>query len=278
MIQVLFYGNCQVEAVEQILRLDTKLYSIRNVSCWLTKLTKDEFTEEVAKADIIVTQPIADGYREREYLSTSYILQHRKAEAKVFLFDSCHFVFYYFDARYRQWNGAQMNKPISYHYDKMVDCYTKQRSIDDYLENHVFNPALKSSAQLEKLAVDSLGRLKKKHTDNLEKYDVSGVFILSTHDFTRDNYKEKLLFYSMNHPSRHLLQFICEEFLRFTGLSNTMDYSADPLATIKCILYSCVQKNVNFSIADHKPLLLDKTTVRDITQLYYDTYERIGFS
>ena len=276
MIHLLFYGNCQVEAVEQTLRLDPKVYSVRSVSCWLTTIEKVEFTELIAKADIIVTQPIADGYRGLDYLSTPYILRHRKQGSQVFLFDSCHFVFYYFDARYRQWNGTPLHKPISYHYDTMVECYTNRRSVDEYLADCVLNPDFKSSAQLETIAAASLQRLNTKYADNLEHYSGDGVHILSTHDFIRDNYKERLLFYSMNHPSRHLIHFICEGFLRFTGLPGSMDYSIDTLATIQCILYSCVQKNVAFAIADHKPLLLDKTTERDIASLYYETYARIG--
>jgi len=278
MINVFFYGNCQVEAVEKTLRLDPEICSARVVNCWLTEMTKADFTDLIAKADIVVTQPIADGYRGLDYLSTSYILHHRKEGSQVFLFDSCHFTFYYFDVRYRQWNGAPLNKPISYHYDTLVDCYMNHATVDDWLESCVLNPDLKTSEQLEEIATGSLDRLRNRYSENLGKYDGPRVHILSIHDFIRDNYKEKLLFYSMNHPSSLVIQFVCEEFLRFTGLPNTMDYAIDVLAMIRCVLYSCVQKNVAFSIADHEPLLLGKTTAGDIARLYYDAYARIGLS
>ena len=276
MTRLLFYGNCQVDAVEQTLNLDPEVFVTHSVECWTTTIAKEEFTALVAKADILVMQPTADGYRGLDYLSTSYILRHRKKASKVFLFDSCYFRFYYCDMRYREWNGMRLIRPISYHYDTMVECYLGRKTIDEYLEEFVFDPDFKSSTQLDEIAADSLRRLKTKYADNLEKYSGDGVRVLSTHDFTRDNYKQKLLYYSMNHPSKHLVQFVCEELVRFACLPNSIDYSIDVLAMVQCLLYSCVQKNVHFPLANHGPLLQDKVDVRDIVQLYYDAYAKIG--
>ena len=43
-----------------------------------------------------------------------------------------------------------------------------------------------------------------------------------------------------------------------------------------CILYKCIQKNVNFDINNCKPFLNGKTNIKDITQIYYDTYTNLG--
>ena len=51
----------------------------------------------------------------------------------------------------------------------------------------------------------------------------------------------------------------------------------DILNDPKCILYKCIQKNVNFDINNHNFLTLGLTNVGEITQLYYNTYKEIDF-
>ena len=43
------------------------------------------------------------------------------------------------------------------------------------------------------------------------------------------------------------------------------------------ILYKCIQQIVTFNIEDHTFFLNDKTSVREIVNLYYDAYKNIGF-
>ena len=93
----------------------------------------------------------------------------------------------------------------------------------------------------------------------------------------KQNYKEKLLFYSMNHPTKYVIQFICEEIIKYLQIENTINYDIDLLSNTKCILYKCISKNINFDINNHNPLTLNNTDINKITQLYYDTYKEIGF-
>ena len=165
---------------------------------------------------------------------------------------------------------------ICFNCNKMIECYKNKFSIDYYVENIVRNEDFKTSEELEIIAENSLNELKKRHLDVYEKYKTyDNVYFISTHDYVKENYKYQLLFYSMNHPAKDIIQFISEELINILKVQNTINYLIDELTNPKCILYRCIQKNVNFNIEDHLPLIDNKTNVYEIAELYYNTYEKI---
>jgi hypothetical protein len=258
-MNILFYGNCQTWAVKETLKLPNSTV----ISCWDTTLTKEEFVSILGKSDVIITQPISDDYRNKDYLSTSFILKHTKA--KIILFDSCYFEFYYFDLTYHEINSVLLREPSDYHYKTILE--KKMDSIDIILD-----PTLKTKEELELLAENSLQEMNRRYIEN-QKYN---VHVISIHDFVKQNYKDKLLFYSMNHPSKYVIQYICEEIIKHLQWKNTINYEIDILNNPKCILYSCIQSAVHFDISKHQPLTSEKTTVPDIVSLYCETYKRVG--
>ena len=92
-MKVLFYGNCQAGAIQKILSLDDSEY----ISCHKTNYDKTTFTNKLKEFDVIIAQPTSENYRNKDYLSTRYIVDNRKKGCQIILFDSCYFNFYYFD-------------------------------------------------------------------------------------------------------------------------------------------------------------------------------------
>lgn len=277
-MNVLFYGNCQVKDVLNILNLGNT-YNIFHIECYIeSKINKQDFTDIIKKCDIIITQPIKDNYKDVDYLSTSYIIKHKKSNCKLILFDSCYFYFYYFDLTYKIFNNDILHKPIDYHYNEMIECYNNNKSIEYYINNFVNNLDLKTSKELEIIAQNSLEQLQNRHKNTEEKYKYENIFIIGIHEYIKNNYKDKLLFYSMNHPTKYVIQFICEKIINILQIENTLDYTIDTLENAKCILYKCIQKIVNFDINNHNALTIGLTDVSKITQLYYDTYKKIGMT
>jgi hypothetical protein len=43
-----------------------------------------------------------------------------------------------------------------------------------------------------------------------------------------------------------------------------MDYELDPFSNERCILYSCIQKMVDFDIKNHTPFINNNSNVSDI--------------
>lgn len=132
---------------------------------------------------------------------------------------------------------------MEYHYKTILE---KKM---DYIDI-IFNPTLKTKEELELLAENSLAEMKRRYIEN-QKYN---VHVISIHDFVKQKYKDKLLFYSTNHPSKYVIQYICEEIIKILQWENTINYEIDQLNITKCILYSCLQSVVHFDISKHRPL------------------------
>lgn len=277
-MNILIYGNCQGFAVKETLGLS--LYnSVIYIPCYNTELVDDAFTEHIENSDIIITQPIRENYRGKEYLSTLYIITHAKPECKIILFDSCHFDFYYFDLTYKWLDTSVFKEPHDYHYNGIIETYRNKQPIDNYIDNYVNNITLKTPIELEELATKSLDELKRRYDNNCDLYKTySNVSIISTYEFIKTNYKNKLLFYSMNHPTNILIQYICEEIYKIIPKIGQINYSIDALGEYRGILYKCIQPVVNFNIDNYKPLSFKTSSIQEITKIYYDGYDKVGFS
>ncbi len=105
----------------------------------------------------------------------------------------------------------------------------------------------------------------------------SQVKIISTFDFIEKNCKNILLFYSRNHPTNKLLQFISKEIIKILNIEDKINYVIDPLNKVKSIMYECVKKTLNFSTDDYKPVLNKEENINKICELYYGEYKKIHF-
>jgi hypothetical protein len=252
-------------------------YKIFNIPCFTITLSKVEFTDIIKKCDIIVTQPINDNYLGVDYLSTNYIINNANTNCKIIIFDSCYFNFYHFDLTYKTFNHNILHDPIDYHYNNMIDCYLNNYSEKHYIQNYVNNEDLKTCEELNAIAENGLNELHRRYNVNKELYNNQKVILISIYEFVKNNYKSQLLFYSMNHPTKYLFHYICEQIVNYTQISAVIDYNIDLLNTPKCILYKCIQKHVNFDISKHPPLTKEKYDVNNITQLYYNTYKELNY-
>lgn len=271
MVNILFFGNCQLYAIKQILNLDNT-YNQKHIECFSTNVDKFTFTRFIQTSHIIITQPISDTYRDVDYLSTRYILQHVNKFCTVFIVDSCHFDYYYFDLTYKTANNRILEYPSHYHYNGLIDCYKENLPHEHFLINYVNNESLKTSEELDAIANNSLDELRRRNVENKNKYTHENITFITTADFIQEHYKETLLFYSMNHPTKYLFHFICEQLIHHLSIKNTMNYDIDPLDATRCILYKCIQNNVHFDCNHFSPKLNDKNNINDIILLYYTDY------
>ena len=275
---VLFYGNCQAYAVKEVLNLGDE-WTQYHVQCFSTDISQKDFDDILQKCDVIITQPIHDNYRDIEHLSTTYIVNKcNSAICTILIFDSCHFDFYYFDMTYKEHNGAAIDKPVAYHYNKMMEYYLNKSPEDDYVNEIVNNIHLKTKEELELLANNSILELRRRSKQTIERYksNYNVRYAFSNH-FILHNYKDKLLFYSMNHPTKWLLHHICEQIVVSLKILNRINYDVDPLQfPTKGILYKCLQQVVHFDIEIYQPHLAGKTTVKSITKKYYEAYKELA--
>lgn len=262
-------------AAKRVLNLQSP-HETTYICCYTTAITEDEFKAHILWADVIVTQPISLNYRDHPYLSARFIIDNSGPACKIVIFGNCHFEFYYPDLVYYKHKGETLHVPCDYHYLSMIQCYREGATVEDYIKKHVQNPEFRTSKSLFALAEKSLGELERRTEQAKAEYMGSNVVILPIAPFIRENYQRLLLFYSVNHPSKYLLQYIGERLVDILQIDNTINYNEDPLCTPLCILYKCIQAAVTFDIDLHQPLLSGETTVQGITRLYYNSYLREG--
>jgi len=275
-MKVLFFGNCQMIAIKKTLNLPNN-YETHHIECWTTTISQDEFNNILNDCDLIVAHVTNDVYRNKPYLTTSYIIQNKNINCKIILVCNCYFEFYHFDLTYKTFNNNRIGNPCSYHYDKMIECYINNYSIDYYIDNFVNNLELKTTEQLEKLAENNISELHNRFIYAKSKYNCENLYFIPVSEYIKQNYKDKLLFYSMNHPTKYLIQFICEHIISILQIDNNINYNIDVLNYVKCIIYKCISKNINFDLTEHLPLMNNITDVYKITQKYYEVYKELDY-
>jgi len=255
-----------------------KIYNVKNIPCFLDNIEKNYFLTEIKKADIIITQPINSNYRDTDYLHTEFILENCRKTTKVIIFPSLYFDFYYIDLVYKSINNEILKIPSDYHYNNLIECYKNKLDKQSFIENYVNNIDYKNIDELEKIANDSLKELEKRENE-MKKYN---TIIITVSGYIRENYKKKLLFYSMNHPTKYLLQFISIKILNELYVNNiTINLDIDPLySSDRGILYKCIQKIIEFNINNYTPQLCKHNTndINKIVDIYYDTYDKNNIS
>ncbi len=278
-MKILFYGNCQIEAIYKTLNLNSNKYETCIIKCYEGNIIQQPFTDKLKIMDIIITQPISDNYLGKEYLSTNYVIRNCKHDCKVIILPSYHFNLYYFDCNYHR----KLTGPSDYHYANMIECYKQGKSVDYYLEHYVNNPELKSKEELEKIADECIRELDKRYSDS-QKYKIlhANIITLPISNFIKENYKDNLLFHTINHPTKVLIQHVCHELLNILQTENTMDYWSDFLShTIRNIMYKCVEQVVSFKksvpLIDF-PNYAYHHDAKGVTEFYYNGYRQMDQS
>ena len=177
MFKILFYGNCQTNAIMATLNLSRTKYITKQIECHTTDVDGPTFLKYIKVSDVIVTQPINDNYREKHYLSTSFIIENARPTTRIIIFDSCYFNFYHFDSISKEIYPLQFH----YHYKTIFHSIINNVSSKECFMRTVNNYDFKSSEELESIANQSLNELNKRYTESSNKYKAPNVHIISIH-------------------------------------------------------------------------------------------------
>lgn len=271
MQNILFYGNCQMPVLCRTLNLDKTKYNETVIECFDTSMIESEFNLYVTQSDIIIMTLIEDNYRDKSFLSTTYVVYHAQKNCKIIILNNFHFSFYYVDLK------TTINIPGDpYHHKSLYDCCKNNNTIDFYIDNYVNNETLKTNDELESIANKSLDELNNRYDIIMlhkQMNPAKFIYSLPISPFIENNYKQTLLFYTTNHPSKSLFQYVCEEIIVILNVENTIDYDIDVLDHTRCILYACIQQAVSFDITKQTPRLNNQTNIQDIAESFYEIYK-----
>jgi len=255
MKNVLFYGNCQLGKIMDMMCLPSTLFNVTYIPCFTTSLSDLEFDYILKQSDIVITQPIHDNYRDKYYLASNYLVNKCKNNSVIIFINNCHFDFYYFDLIY--------SKSNKYSHSSIIDCINNNKDVNYYKNVYIENNDLKSSNELSQIYNKTISELNNRY-QNMLQYKKYNTHFINIVPFIESNYKNQLLFYTFNHPTKYLLQFIATEIIKILHIPDTINYNLDPFNDERGILYSCIQKMVNFDIKKHTPFLNGRSNINDI--------------
>lgn len=267
--RILYIGNCQIEAIKYLLNLNAKIYDQEYFRVY--QMTANELEKEklIKNSDIIITQPISKKFGS---FAINNMIKLKNNRTKIVIFPSCYMHLYYFDSFYYFYNDILLTNPSHYHYRHIVESFFKKESVEDCIRKYVLNSKLKNKSELMDIYDKDITELTKRVSVIDQNNNNSNVHIIDIINFIHNNYKTQLLFYSFNHPTKILLEYITSLIKEHLKFDSTPPKDTDVLSNSKGILYSCLQNIVDFDIEQFQPLIADKKNIKDIIELFYNSY------
>lgn len=283
-------GNCQSESIIYFLESNNnfkKEYELIKMPKMIHEINCEEDIKNmyniIRNIDLIIIQPISINYKNNENLSTLNILNETREDCKIILFPSLYLDFYFLELTYLSYKGTDIifNDPPHYHDRNIFELTKKYKDYDIVLKKfkEIYENNDKYSINdLENKFNNTINELIKRELHYklfipINKNEKSKI--ITSSEFIKTNFKEKLLFYSMNHPSKYLLQYISNEILNYLDII-IEEYSPNLDPMYGCIppIYKYMEKFINFKTNDYKIIHIFQqiNNIEDYVNIYYNLY------
>lgn len=255
-MKCVFYGNCQMKALADIFSKIQNRYTVIPINTVhkLTLFELDQLYQILPNIDLLVIQPISDRYKNNSRLSTTNILQAINLKCRVIMLPVCYFRFYY--PSICCLSTLQKQYAECFHDVNLLQLYCQKLNHSEIIEKYqkiVDNPDFYTSENLLTIANQSLNELENRDNLMREKYTRVNDFIVVT-NFIRQHFQQTLLFYTINHPTKILIQYIIDRLNQLL-LIPLMIINEDPFCNKHPILYQSIQSVVEFDIKQYHPKL-----------------------
>ena len=156
---ILFYGSCQNFHLYEndlygrsFLRESLNNFNVTAIRCYETDISESDFNEIVKNSDYIITLPISENYRDKNYLSFKYILENVKETCKIIVFAPLDFDLYFFDQINSFYHNQQLlTQPSTFHFKTLFDYFRNGKSIKNFLDECFYNENFKNSEDFESI-------------------------------------------------------------------------------------------------------------------------------
>jgi Polysaccharide biosynthesis enzyme WcbI len=275
MKKCLVYGNCQAMAIKSFLSKHpdfVSMYEISEVKPVHLLTQEDVLTLEktIAEIDLFIHQPVSDDYKGIHQLSSRYIKSQLKSSCKVLSFPVAYFTGYHPEITYlKDRNKIVVSKPFPFHDLNILKLYAEGKSIDRTIEE-IEGEAFYSAEYLQNNLSKTL--------DNLEVRESNLDVILSK--FIRENFREKLLFHTFNHPSSIVLEYLLNSILDLLNIHRDKGFfelfiNHDVLAQNSFPIYPSVAKYLDLYFTSSSMYRIEKQefTRREIVESFFKFYD-----
>jgi hypothetical protein len=207
-MRIYIHGNCQASAVGWMLRearpdLVIKSREVHTVDL-NSRADLDLYEDDVRGADLILTQPISETYRNVEIFSLKWLRNNKQPHAPLLVFPSIHFRGYNLQSFALDVPGHIMD----YHDVHVADMYSSGLSAEA-CHDRITSPTFFTKAFVLSEVLACLRELVRR--EEACRADARVSPILSEH------LNDELLFHTFNHPARRVLRSVTERLMEAAG-------------------------------------------------------------
>ncbi|ATZ80334.1 hypothetical protein BMW23_0276 [Bodo saltans virus] len=265
----LFYGNCQTNALCEIFSHIANYKFIRIPPVHKLKTEDIQYIYTILPTlDILIIQNISDNYKNNYKLSTKSIVSYTNKNCKIIYIPVCYFDFYYPNLIFLDSNDTSLQE--HYHDKYLLKLYFNNDDdiINKYLK-YINDKTVYSTNYLLHKAYSSICEMKKR--ENEKRHDIK------ISNFIENNFRKYLLFYTNNHPTKYLLNYICEQLCEILNIPYR-EQNIDPMDNKIIPIQMSLQNVVDFNIRNYVPILNNTCDYRNIANYLVDLYDNEKFS
>jgi hypothetical protein len=222
------YGNCQGMVFAAFLNNNPTFrkffrYIPLSPCNQITDVEIDDFIEkQIKKVDLFIYVPVGDDYRNNYKFSSNFFISHLRTDCAKIVFPSLYYHVYDPQMTYLEdENGERIHIPHDYHDKMLIKTFIENRLLTNEEIFHKYLTFINNHENFNKEeilnTVKSNYKELKRREDLLEK-DKRNNLVIKVADFINENYQNKRLFYSLNHPSKYLYLFMREQLFEHLGI------------------------------------------------------------
>lgn len=223
-MRIYVHGNCQAPAIARLIKEACPEWQVNSFEVFANPIVEnqDEYHRTLKLADVVVSQPVHDGYRGRDDLSLSYVRAAVRPGVPVLVFPSMHFEGQLVGCRSMRVRGYAMD----YHDVLLVHLASTELSVAEISAIHDSTDLYPPEFVVSEMNL-SLSEARER-----EKAD--GVDILFS-PFIEEFMRRVQIFHAINHPGRPALVWMARRILSRIGWPDSA--AALPFAGPSCILF-----------------------------------------
>ena len=207
-MRIYVHGNCQAPALADLIAEacgSAVEITARQVYSIDLEHEGAAYREDVALADVILTQPVADGYRGTDVLSTSWVRANARSDAQILVFP----VVYHRGQIPQCFTLADFHDGrLAYHDAHALDHFLRGESWETFLTNSSRSNFLPEAFVQSELAATTLELLRRERAGDV---DINVSDIIASRLLTEQP------LHTVNHPSRPVLADMANRVLGRLG-------------------------------------------------------------
>lgn len=273
-MKICVMGNCQSAPIKSLLQQRL------NIPCEIIQIKPVHLLKEhdikgvvstLSSSDVVVTHLISNNYNNFP-IGTDQLSDIVKADAKVIVVPNAHYIGYFPSFIYiKDFKGRGVTPrvpeyshfPSDYH-----DAFCIAAKIKDYSLDKLFGfyESYKGAADwLEGYIDESLFNLREREQDCHVKIS----------DFIEDNYKNRQLFWTFNHPTNELLTYMADQIIDRLGFSPVQNKAPHEFLQETILpIFPFISKNLGMSFDAEEFAMEGMKSYREYVSLCWSGYEK----